>query len=194
MASYIFSDLLQKAAIRGIAPAKEKESREWFRKKAKTTAVQAEALISKNKDKQQEKVSVGSMFTFAYEAKHAKTLPYYDRFPLIFPFKKVQGGFYGLNMHYLPPKLRGQLMDALYTLSSNKLYNESTRLKLNYDAIQAASKLYKPCVKHYLSSQVRSRFMKVDSFEWDIALFLPTQKFVGASNSRVWSDSARRVS
>lgn len=193
MSSYVFSDLLQKAANRGIVPAKEQDSREWFRKKAKTTAVKAETLISGNKEKQREKVSVGSMFTFAYEAKHAKTLPYYDRFPLIFPFSSAPGGFLGINMHYLPPKLRGQLMDALYTLSSNKSFNESTKLKLNYDALKKVSKLYKPCVKHYLNSQVRSKFVKIDSTEWDIALFLNFQKFTGASNSKVWSDSVRKI-
>ena len=48
----------------------------------------------------------GRMFHFLYDPKGKKTLPYYDRFPLIFMVEKAKGGFYGLNLHYLPHKER----------------------------------------------------------------------------------------
>ena len=116
--------------------------------------------------------------------------------PLIFPYKKVKGGFYGLNMHYIPLPLRAKLMDALYDTANNTQYDETTRLKLSYKILDKAAKFkeFRPCVKRYLNSQVQSKFMYVFPSEWDIALFLPTERFVGASKTSVWADSRRKLS
>jgi hypothetical protein len=132
---------------------------------------------------------------FTYDAKHKAKLPYYDKFPLIFPYKKVKGGFMGINLHYLPHAYRAELMDALYDLSSNKKYDETTRLRLNYNVLNSASKFenFKPCVKHYLTSQLRSRFLYIYPSEWDVALFLPTERFQGAGKTTVWADSKRKI-
>ncbi|MDA8752408.1 hypothetical protein N9M52_00210, partial [bacterium] len=112
-----------------------------------------------------------------------------------FPFKKVKGGFYGLNMHYLPLPLRAKLMDALYETANNKSYDETTKLRISYKILDGAAryKEFKPCVKRYLTKQVTSKFMYVYPSEWDIALFLPTERFVGASKSSVWADSKGKI-
>ena len=100
------------------------------------------------------------MYMMEYVAKHRATLPYYDRLPLIFPYKKVPGGFMGLNMHYLPLPLRARLMDALYDTANNTKYDESTRLRISYQILEKAAKFreFRPCVKRYLTSQVSSKF------------------------------------
>ena len=89
----------------------------------------------------------------------------------------------GINLHYLPLIYRAKLMDALYDTTNNDAFDKSTKLRLNYSILDKAAKFryFKPCVKHYLSEQVRSRFLYVYPSEWDIALFLPTQRFIGAS-------------
>jgi hypothetical protein len=131
------------------------------------------------------------MYMFFYDPKHKATLPYYDRFPLIFPIERYKDGFLGINFHYLPLPLRAKLMDALYSLSSNTRYDEKTKLKLSYNILNGASKYapFRPTIKRYLRSHVRSRFVKVFSSEWDIALFLPAHRFEKASASKVWRDS-----
>ena len=138
---------------------------------------------------------VGSMYMFNYDPKYKEELPYYDRFPLVFPFRKVPGGFYGINLHYLPPPLRAKLMDALYDYANNTRYDESTKIKLNYQLLTSISKMrfFAPCVKHYLDEHVRSRFMYVYPSEWDIALFLPTERFAKKSKTQVWNDSKRML-
>ena len=138
---------------------------------------------------------IGGMYMYEYMAKTRDKLPYYDRLPLIFPFKTVKGGFYGLNMHYLPLPLRAKLMDALYETANNSKYDETTRLRINYQILNKAAKFeaFKPCVKRYLNSQVQSKFMYVYPSEWDIALFLPTERFVGASKSTVFAQSKRKI-
>jgi hypothetical protein len=135
------------------------------------------------------------MYMFYYDAKHKETLPYFDRFPMIFPYKKVKGGFMGINMHYLPHVLRAKLMDSLYDIASNDKYDETTKLRISYNVLNSAAKYkwFKPCIKHYLTSQVRSRFIYVYPAEWDIALFLPLERFDGATKSQVWKDSKKLI-
>jgi hypothetical protein len=86
-------------------------------------------------------------------------------------------------------------MDALYDLSSNKSYDEKTKIRLSYDILKGASKYkwFKPTFKMYLNKHVRSRFLQIDSADWDTALFLPLARFEGASNSTVWKDSRAEI-
>ena len=45
-------------------------------------------------------VRQGHLYLFEYKAK-SKWLPYYDRFPLAYVFKRDKDGFYEANFHYL---------------------------------------------------------------------------------------------
>jgi hypothetical protein len=100
-----------------------------------------------------------------------------------------------LNLHYLPLPLRAQLMDALYDITNNSKYDESTKLRLSYGVLKGAEKfkLFQPTFKRYLNSQVRSRFVEIAPAEWDVALFLQTEQFEGASKTKVWADSRKII-
>jgi hypothetical protein len=113
----------------------------------------------------------------------------------------AEGGYYGLNLHYLDVKNRLELFTALVDVGG-KAIPESNRLRLSYEIIKGASKLFKPCFKHYLNSHVRSRFYIVPPDEWHIMLAMPnTERFEkgGKGNKgrfggtiskyRVWSES-----
>ena len=190
----VFDELLTKGVRAGQIPARTQAAREWYRNAAGDfRKVNETELMRSDKNRLTSQPQVGSMYMFYYDAKHKETLPYFDRFPLIFPFKKVKGGFMGINMHYLPLQLRAKLMDSLYDLTTNERYDEMTRLKLGYEVLNSASRFryFKPCVKHYLTGQLRSRFLYIYPSEWDMALFLPLERFEGASKSKVWSDSRK---
>lgn len=105
------------------------------------------------------------------------------------------GGFYGINLHYLPPQLRAKLMDSLYEIKNNSRYDESTKLRISYEILNSSSKFkfFKPTFKHYLTSNVRSKFIEINATEWDVALFLPTERFMKAKKTRVWADSRKRI-
>lgn len=154
-----------------------------------------EKLLNQPLDRLTNRVVVGRMYLFIYDPKTKDDLPYYDRLPLIFPFQKVDGGFYGINMHYLPPLLRANLMDALHSLANNPSYDDTTKLKLSYKVLSSAAKFkyFKPCVKHYLNNHVRSRFLWVPASNWNTVLFLPIDRFVKARREKVWRDSQRMV-
>jgi hypothetical protein len=118
-------------------------------------------------------------------------LPYYDKFPLVFPYKKVPGGFMGLNMHYLPYQARVVLLQRLMDFATDATLTDNTRLKLSWKLISGVSqfKWAEACVKHYLNSHVRSTFRKIDAPDWATAMLLPVEQFVGASKNQVWADS-----
>lgn len=194
MVAYVFDTVLTKGMQAGQVPARTRDARDWYRNAARDINVTPNRLMKGNQSKFTRNVEPGNMLLFNYDPKTKNKLPYYDTFPLIFVVGPAEGGFFGLNMHYLPLKQRAILMDALYETASDSRYDAGTRLRINYSMLSKASrfKLFKPCLKHYLNNQVRSRFMQIDSVEWDIALFLPLQRFVG-SVSKVYQDSLRKA-
>jgi hypothetical protein len=200
MTAYIFQSIAKKGKAEGVKPNATSSARIWYRQ-------QAAALTSRNVNKnrlmndKQNIVSsisvddIGKMYMFFYDPKHKDTLPYYDIFPLIFPIGFQEGGFMGINLHYLPSYLRAQLMDALYTTASNNKYDDTTKLKLSYSLLNNASKFsaFSPCLKKYLWDHVQGSFLYVEPSNWDTALMLPTERFQKATKSQVFSDSAKKV-
>lgn len=192
MPAHLFDDILAKGVRSGQIPAREQASRDWYRKTASSFGrVNENHLLKGGSERLRAYISIGSMYMYTYDAKHKKTLPYFDRFPLVFPFKKVSGGFMGINLHYLPLPYRAKLMDSLYSISNNNRYNETTKIGMTYDILNGSSKFryFKPCVKKYLTTQLRSKFLYVYPSEWDIALFLPLERFEGAGKGKVYADS-----
>ena len=160
--SDIFNRLERNAFRAGITP-RTKESREWFMKKAMNMrSINREALMKEDPIKSRSKQIIGGMYMFTYDPKHKDTLPYYDIFPLVIVIGPAKGGFLGLNLHYLPPKLRMQFFANLMDIQGSNMDDDS-KFKLTYRMLKKSSNLryFKPCVKHYLNSQVTSKFAEV---------------------------------
>jgi len=193
MADSFFERLQLQAFRAGVQPRSE-ESQKWFRNKLKNIGqINRQKLL---RDSALERVSrprMGDMYMFFYDPKHKETLPYYDTFPLIIMVERAPGGFYGLNMHYLPPVLRAKLFDGL--TKSDERYDENTRFRARYRLLQSVRKLryFKPCFKHYLTRHVEGRISKVEAPEWEIALFMPTQRFKKATATQVYADSRKAI-
>lgn len=168
----------------------------WFQQQVNLlnkTGVTPNRLIRTNTEKNKSSIIPGEMYMFFYDAKHKDTLPYWDRFPLVFPFKKLPDGFLGLNMHYLPYQLRIILLDRLMEFRSNNRLDETTRLKYSWAQIDNISKfqIAMPCVKRYLINHVQSPFKKIDSNDWTTALMMPVERFVGTNKTSVWINSTK---
>lgn len=194
--SKLFQNLEKAAFQAGINP-KTKESREWFRKRISDMRGKELRRINRNQLMKSDELDlktqqiVGSMFMFFYQPKHRETLPYYDSFPLVIVVGPAEGGFYGLNLHYLPPVLRAKFLDGLMDRTNNKKFDESTRFEVTYDYLKSASemKYFQPCFKHYLGSHVKSKFAMVPPKEWEIATFLPTADWQKKSGQYVYKQS-----
>jgi hypothetical protein len=186
----LFTDLVNQGRTGMMRPGFV-DSRDWYREKAAAVrSINTINLVNKHPDQQRSAILPGFMYMFGYDAKHKDTLPYYDRFPLIFPFQVTADHFMGINLHYLPLQYRARLMDALYSITTNKKFDEKTRLRISYDLLNSSAKYryFEPCVKKYLKSQLKTRFLLVPSAEWDIALFLPLERFT-VNKSKVFKDS-----
>ena len=192
--SNLFQKLEYEAFRAGITP-RTKESRDWFRKKARAMRVNRSQLMQEDEIQLRSRSATGAMFMFFYDPKHKKTLPYYDSFPLIIAVGGAEGGFIGLNLHYLPIALRAKFLDALMDTTNNKKYDESTKFALSYEMLKSTSKLkyFKPCYKHYLTKHVRGRLALVPAPEWEIATFLPTADFQKASTSTIYGQSRSMI-
>jgi hypothetical protein len=187
----LLKNLQLEIARKGIA-ARTDESRAWFMEKARDlrsinrrTLLRDSALVEKTRPRP------GRMYMYFYDPKNKEDLPYYDRFPLTLMVGPAQDGFYGLNLHYIHPMTRAVLMDKLMNVATNRMYNDNTRLRINYEILSAAKQYreFKPCFKHYLTKHLKSKIVFVPASEWDIALFLPTEQFKGANKRKVWKES-----
>ena len=174
------------------------KSRAWFQQQMTLLgkqSIQPMRMIKSSSEKNTTRVLPGQMYLFMYEPKTQDSLPYWDQFPLVFPFRKLPDGFIGLNMHYLPYPLRIKLLDRLMEFKNNNRLDETTKLKFSWNLIQGISRLRiaEPCVHRYLMSHLKSPMKRVDSADWASALMLPVERFVGASRQQVWSESTSRI-
>ena len=194
----IFDNILIQGARQGIIPARTVAARDWYRSAAgKLMSNITPGTFEKRTDEARKVSSMefGYMYAFKYDPKMKKELPYYDTFPLIFPVRIDSDGFLGINFHYLPPVLRAKLMNALYSTLTNKKYDDTTKVRISYSILQSASKYryFKPMLKKYLRSHVRSQFLEIQVNEWDMAIFLPTESFRKADTGRVWEESRKQI-
>ena len=157
-----------------------KELQDWFIGKARSAAGYRKNIVNNDK-RGADHAIIGKMYFFYYDPKHKKTLPVYDRFPLVFPIELYSDSVLGLNIHYLSGSERAALMGKLQEFRSNSTYDENTRLKMSYSLLASTKSLaseMRPCIKRYLFTQVRSRFIEIISPEWDKAIQLPVEMFV----------------
>lgn len=134
----------------------------------------------------------GNLYLFRYDPLHKDTLPYYDTMPLVLPFAWAKGGFLGINLHYLPYGLRFKLMGALLELVSD-ISDPTSRAKVSWQILNNSSRFpgVAPCVKHYLGTQIRSKFLNIPNDQWVAASMMPLEQFKGASKDKVFADSRR---
>jgi hypothetical protein len=179
-------------AKEGLTP-RTNAAREWLRSKVKSLSPTPQSLM-RDRERLRDNSFIGRMYFYFYDPKHKNTLPYYDRFPLVIPIERYSDGFLGLNLHYIHPKQRIILLDKLSNVATNNRFDDKTKLRISYEYLAAASKAFEatPCIKRYLFSHIDSRFLEISAEEWDIAVMLPVESFVGATTSKVYADSRKK--
>jgi len=196
----VYNDLLEQSRLQSFDTYKK--SKDWFRTKAESINRNSISIPKTIDEREHVPVikslrEIGKLFLFNYNPKTKQTLPYYDIFPIVFPFNITKTGFLGLNLHYLPPPYRAVLMDNLYVLSNSSDFSkDSTRLaKLTYNYLNSQKnlKFFAPCVKSYLNTQIRSKIAYIPPKEWEMALFLPLQRFQKQTEAQVWKDSLQTI-
>lgn len=190
---------------RGVMQMKQDASKstEWLRDQVVKLAhgemqvkqVPSSKRYTKQGDYHSNVLRLGSMYFFIYDPKHKATLPYYDKFPLIFPVRYYNDGFLGMNLHYLPPVYRIKVLDQLYDIFEDRGMTDVKKYKLTASMINGLSSIeeLKPCIKRYLGPHVQSLFMPVPPEDWHYSVLLSAENFEKASKSKVWSDSLAMI-
>jgi len=167
--------------------------------KVRTKPIQGNQFMGENSARMVNRLypkHIGRMLMYFYDPKTKDKLPYYDRFPLVIPIEFYPDGFLGINLHYLPQAYRARLMDVLYnTIYGDKYLDEKKVIQISYSILKSAAKtpLFEPCIKRYLYGHVRSRFLVLDPLDWQIAIFLPTERFEKASTTAVQALSLMQI-
>jgi hypothetical protein len=162
------------------------KSKAWFTSEAKSLAASTTLKVN---GRATGSPIPGEMYSFYYDAKHKDTLPYWDKFPLVFPFRIMPDGFYGINLHYLHYKERIVLLDALDAIAKSPRKDQSKRLQISYSILQhaAKNKKFEKCIHRYLFSHLKTPLKKIHSDKWILASMLPNEMFVGATTKQIWS-------
>ena len=193
MADKVATDFISKIK------AKSSKAIDWFKSIVKKTQQAAFPAATGRRDIMTDRTTgvtagrptIGKLYLFQYDAKWKDILPYWDMWPLIFPFDLAPNGFYGINLHYLPPNARAALMIRLIKAQGKGgNMDEGFQLKLNYNIITSFKPAI-PCIKRYLFSQVQGKGLYgISGEDWSYAAALPLQKFQKESEKYVWSQSA----
>tara|TARA_Y100001951_G_C11213391_1_gene224323 strand:- start:213 stop:773 length:561 start_codon:yes stop_codon:yes gene_type:complete len=167
----------------------------WYSDNAKRLKRIKPKHLMRDKDNLTPNAQIGRMYMFNYNPKTKEKLPYYDRFPLVIPIEPYSDGFLGLNFHYLKPKHRLVLINALINLASDQSLSENAKIQATYKMLSKSTKYkwFKPTLKRYLNSHVQSNFLKILPSDWQMAIFLPVERFEKSGKKSVWADSGRMV-
>lgn len=175
-----------------------KKSQQWFQEQIRYlgNAVSPNSLMS-NAARRQDYTVPGQMYLYFYHPKGIDTLPYYDTFPLVIPFSEDAETFTGINFHYLPPKIRAQLLKALLGFSTDTKLTEKTRLRFQWQYVAGISRYrgINAAVKKYRKDHVQSQFLFIPATQWFNAVMLPVERFNAGKGmsyfdkSLVWRDT-----
>ena len=100
----------------------------------------------------------------------------------------------GYNLHYLPHVIRFKVMGTLLNIQTTGT-REEKKILYSYGVLNAneVSQYYEPCIRRYLTSHVRSNFLKIPYEDWLSAALLPTERFVKASSAKVWKETINKI-
>ena len=176
---------------------KERSAR-WYQKAVRdyTTGMNTYQEVSQSDiGKFATQLTVGKMYLFSYDPLTKADLPYYDQLPLVIISEPLPTGFSGINLHYLSPLLRAELVERLMqpvadskegtTLDDNAVMRSAWSFIRNFSRFPEV----RGSVKRYLNTQIRGRLLEINSKHWKSAVFLPVQDFVGASAQTVYRNT-----
>ena len=151
--------------------------------------------ISQEAFRKDKKFLFGRLYCFYYDPLGKAEMPYYDRFPMVLALEKYNDGFLGLNLHYLPYKYRLAFLSKLMDYAVLNDDNDVMKVRITYDILNASKRFkeFRPCIKRYLTSQIKSKVLAIQPSEWEIASFLPIQQFKGAKPKEVWEESVNTI-
>lgn len=176
----------------------KEQSARWYQKAVRdyTTGMNTYNEVSQSDiGKFATQLTVGKMYLFQYDPLTKADLPYYDQLPLVIISEPLPTGFSGINLHYLSPLIRAELVERLMEpVADSKegtTHDDKAVMRSAWSFIRNFSRFpeVRGSVKRYLNTQIRGRLLEINSKHWKSAVFLPVQDFVGASAQTVYRNT-----
>lgn len=126
-----------------------------------------------------EDMGFGRLYMFEYRASKAEE--YYDRFPVVLPFRIKSDHIVAFNFHYLPMRYRLlSIAEMLYKTDPRFPPNEKHLSKLDYDYINGTTlNFMRVAVRTYKLRRIRSVVGEIPTTGWITASLLPVAQYRG---------------
>ena len=144
-------------------------------------------------------IKLGRMYFFRYDAEgtasgrgvNIKKGNVYDAFPLIFLLTETPDSFEGINFHYMVPRERIKLLGRMFEYLNSEDFDNRTKLfSSKFKKTIKENSLFRfarVCYRVYKPGRVASKIIQVHPMDWELAITVPTEKFVTPSGGRVAS-------
>ena len=126
---------------------------------------------------------LGQLYYFRYNPKFRDVLSFYDGKPLVFFIGKNQyGNLMGLNIHFIPMKLRERMFKQIKFRTDGKPL-KFTMLK----GIGVVARFFPSIIRSYIPSRMRGIItIPLDQATLNEVKSLPTEKFFGKSSDEIF--------
>lgn len=149
----------------------------------------------KNSKKPNFRVTWGRVYSFMYAAKNARTLPYYDRYPLVLVMSRniKNRTFDGLNLHYVNPFFRTFLLRGIAHIYMNG--PDRYQVKEFQEAVsRLAKRIAKPCMHRYRVDRVLNfRYIRVPGLIPEHLNAVKDETYIKSGLQRVWVESTKAI-
>lgn len=143
----------------------------------------------------------GKCYLFSYRnpiGKGTPELPYYHVFPMVITLEKTPTHFLGLNLFYVPPKMREKILNYFMDKALiGSIDDQNSRVRINYKIIEKYAKPLSPlfpCIKRYNYEKMSSVVLEMKPSLWrEFYTGSISQKhqslFIGRSIKTIWNKS-----
>lgn len=193
-------DFIQRVQDEIKANQKSNKTLVWYQSKIKQvlghTPVRSDVeSLDRQRKKHYTGIIPGRIYFYGYDAKYKKTLPYYDRFPLVIILDISKDHILGLNLHYIPYKFRLIFIEKLEEFVVNSGKDDREKFALTYGLVKNFAKFPEvaPMIKKYIKSRVEGRLIEIIPSELITAALLPVASFSNGNQLKVWADSLEKM-
>ena len=195
-----FFQKAHKAAKRENLITRNKRTREFYHDYAAEHGVNYRSMqMLRTGGRKAADLRIGRMYFFRYEAEgtssgrgvQIKRGNVYDAFPLIFLLSETQETLEGINFHYMVPKERIKLLGRMFEYLNNEDFDDRTKLfSVKFKRTIKENSLFRyarVCYRIYKPGRIESKIMQVHPMDWELAITVPTERFVTPKGGRVSS-------
>jgi hypothetical protein len=195
-----FFQKAHKAAKQENLITRNKRTREFYHDYAAEQGVNYRSLqMLRTGGRKAGDVKLGRMYFFRYAAEGTasgrgvdiKVGNVYDAFPLIFLLSETPGSLEGINFHYMVPKERIKLLGRMFEYLNSEDFDDRTKLfSTKFKRTIKENSLFRyarVCYRVYKPGRIESKILQVHPMDWELAITVPTERFVTPSGGRVAS-------